>query len=125
MGEMIANILLILGGFMALSGALGVLRLPDFYSRLHPAGTADTLAQLLLIAGLVLHLWIDPNGSYLAMGKLLAISMLLFVTTPTATHAISRAAYISGLRPWTGDSTTDDDSQLPESESPLPDEGGS
>lgn len=107
MADTIADILLILGGFMALSGALGVLRLPDFYSRLHPAGTADTLAQLLIVSGLILNLWLDENGSLLEMGKLLIISLLLFVTTPAATHAISRAAYISGLKPYSSETATD------------------
>lgn len=103
--EMISAGLLLLGGFVAFSAALGVLRMPDFYSRLHPAGTADTLAQLLVISGLVLKN-LDGTGDKLqVVGKLIAISVLLMVTTPTATHAISRAAHLNGLLPWTGKST--------------------
>jgi multicomponent Na+:H+ antiporter subunit G len=98
--EILGNILLLLGAFVAFSGALGVLRMPDFYSRLHPAGTTDTLAQLLLIAGLVLGNFDTDTTSLLVTGKLIVISLLLLVTTPAATHAISRAAYLSGLQPW-------------------------
>ena len=109
--EMISDGLLLLGGFVAFSGALGVLRMPDFYSRLHPAGTADTLAQLLVIGGLVLRHLDSTGDSLLVVGKLIAISVLLMVTTPTATHAISRAAHLSGLAPWTRRSTDLEESE--------------
>jgi multicomponent Na+:H+ antiporter subunit G len=96
--ESITWVLLSLGGFVALTGAVGVLRFPDFYSRLHPAGTADSLAQLLIMIGLV------PQVADLqTAAKLVMISILLFITTPTATHAISQAAYLDGLEPWLGD----------------------
>ena len=104
--ETISDGLLLLGGFVAFSGALGVLRMPDFYSRLHPAGTADTMAQLLVLSGLVLRNLETTEESLVVVGKLIAISVLLMVTTPTATHAISRAAHLSGLAPWTGRSAT-------------------
>ncbi len=96
MGDVISWILLSLGGFVSLSGALGVLRFPDFYSRLHPAGASDTLAQLLIMLGLIPQL----SGNWVDAAKLLFISLLLFVTTPTSTHAISQAARLDGLTPW-------------------------
>ena len=85
-----------IGCFFALTGAVGLLRMPDFYSRLHPAGKSDTLAQFLIILGLVFQAT-DP----MVMVKLGILSTLLFVTTPTATHAISRSAEGDGLEPWT------------------------
>ena len=96
MSEIISWILLPLGGFIALTAAIGVLRFPDFYSRLHPAGTGDTLAQFLIMFGCLpmVTAWEDA-------AKLVMITLLLFVTTPTSTHAISQAAHLEGLLPWT------------------------
>ena len=96
MGEIATWVLLSLGGFVALTGAIGVLRFPDFYSRLHPAGTSDTLAQFLIMVGLIPQV---PDVQSAA--KLVLISILLFITAPTATHAISQAAHLEGLLPWT------------------------
>ena len=101
MGEIATWVLLALGSFVAVTGAIGVLRFPDFYARLHPAGTADTLAQFLIMVGLLPQAE-DP----LQVAKLVLISLLLFVTTPTATHAISRAAHLDGLEPWTGEESS-------------------
>ena len=113
MMEHIAHALMILGGFFAFSGSLGILRMPDFYSRLHPAGTADTLGQMLVFAGLALKvIAVSLAGEApvdgLSIGKLIAISLLLFVTTPASTHAIARAAQLGGLKPWTGDPERED-----------------
>lgn len=93
----LSGILLGAGCFFALTGSVGTLRMPDFYTRLHPAGKTDTLAQALIILGLVLQCD-DP----ILIGKLLLLSGLLFVTAPTATHAVAKAAYIDGLRPFLG-----------------------
>ena len=111
--EHIAHALMILGGFFAFSGSLGILRMPDFYSRLHPAGTADTLGQLLVFTGLALKIITvsladEMPVDGLSIGKLVAISLLLFVTTPASTHAISRAAHLRGLKPWTGEDKRED-----------------
>ena len=113
MMEYVANALMILGGFFAFSGSLGILRMPDFYSRLHPAGTADTLGQLLIFTGLALKILFDAAAEEgpidgLSIGKLIAISLLLFVTTPASTHAISRAAHLRGLKPGTGEDKRED-----------------
>jgi multicomponent Na+:H+ antiporter subunit G len=86
-----------IGCFFALTGAVGLLRMPDFYSRLHPAGKSDTLAQFMIILGLIFQSTDNP----MLMAKLAILTALLFVTAPTATHAISRAAELDGLEPWT------------------------
>ena len=91
---MIAAALLALGAFFLVTGGVGVLRMPDFYSRLHPAAKGDTLGQLLVIAGLVLH-----HGAGQASLKLVLVSIFLMVTSPTATHAVARAAHLDGLEP--------------------------
>ena len=99
--DIVAAVFLGIGCFFALTGAVGILRMPDFYSRLHPAGKNDTLAQALILVGLCLLVW----GRYdvMVIVKLLLIVATLFLTAPVATHAITRAAHLSGLEPWKED----------------------
>ncbi len=93
----VSAVFLIAGTFFAFTGAVGMLRMPDFFSRVHPAGKTDTLAQTLFMVGLLLQ----ASGSVTGIEaiKLVMITALLFLTTPTATHAITQAAYKGGLRP--------------------------
>ena len=102
--DIITIALLGIGSFFALTGAVGLLRMPDFYSRLHPAGKSDSMSQLCFLMGLLVQVlahsetyqWVDA-------GKLLFISLFLFLTTPVSTHAITQAAHVAGLKPWTRD----------------------
>ncbi len=87
-------VFLAVGSFFALTGAVGILRLPDFYSRIHPAGKSDTLAQLMILMGLVFQVFrSDSYGTFIGV-KLILIVLLLFITSPTAVHAIARAAHL-------------------------------
>lgn len=88
----VGNILILLGAFFALTGTFGILRMPDFFSRLHPAGVTDSLGVPLVLAGLMLH-----AGFTLASGKLLLIMLFLLLTSPTACHALAKAAFLSGM----------------------------
>jgi multicomponent Na+:H+ antiporter subunit G len=104
--EVIGTIFLAAGCLFSLSGSLGVLRMPDFYSRLHPAGKTDALAQLLILFGLALfsgqnlleYFLADGDNKMAMVGeanlmlKLALIGALILVTAPTATHAIAKAA---------------------------------
>ncbi len=93
-----ASVIVILSGlFFVLAGALGVLRLPDFFSRLHSAGVTDTLGAELVIMGLM----IQSGFSQLTL-KLFLVALLLLITGPTATHAVANAAYNAGLKPLLG-----------------------
>ncbi len=92
---LLANILLILGLLFILAGVLGVLRLPDFYTRLHAMGKCDTLGVTLVLLALAIH-----TGASLVTVKLLLISVFIGLANPTATHALGRAAMRSGLPPW-------------------------
>lgn len=83
------------GVFFLAVGSLGIVRLPDFYTRMHAQGKADTLGGMLLVAGLALHC-----GLQLSTLKLLLLLVFIAVANPTATHALSRAAYRSGLPIW-------------------------
>ncbi len=92
---------LVPGTMLALVGAIGVLRMPDFYTRLHPAGKSDTLAQLLILTGLAFQVFDGSTTTpVLTLCRLILISAILFVTAPTATHAITKAAHLDGLKPW-------------------------
>lgn len=91
------------GAFFALTAGIGVLRMPDFYSRAHPAGKSDTLAQTLMMIGLFFQaLQSEDLGVWSAI-KLVLICIFLFITAPTAVHAITRAAHVDGLQVWTKD----------------------
>jgi multicomponent Na+:H+ antiporter subunit G len=94
--EIITTILLALGCVVSLTGAYGLLRMPDFYSRLHTAGKTDSLGQVLIFLGLVL---VTPD--LLTQLKLVLVAAILMIAAPTATHAITKAAHLHHLRPWT------------------------
>ena len=90
----LSALLLGLGGLLVLTGSLGLLRLPDFYTRLHAAGITDTLGvELMLIAMMI------QAGFSLVTVKLILISVFIFFSSPTATHALANAARTMGLRP--------------------------
>ncbi|MFH2202368.1 MAG: monovalent cation/H(+) antiporter subunit G [Elusimicrobiota bacterium] len=93
----IAAVVLIAAGFVFVCfGILGVLRLPDFYTRLHAQGKCDTLGVALMLGGLALY-----EGATLTSLKILAILFFIALANPTATHALGRAAHLAGLKPWT------------------------
>ncbi len=87
---------LIGGSFFILTGALGMLRMPDFFTRLHPAGMVDTAGCGLVIVGLMIEAGFEQTSL-----KLMLILVFLFFTAPTANHALSHAALTDGLKPWT------------------------
>lgn len=94
----IASVISISAGlFFVLAGTLGVLRLPDFYTRLHAAGMTDTLGAEMILLGLI----IQAGFSQMTL-KLLIVGFFLFITSPTATHAVAHAAYKAGLKPKLG-----------------------
>ncbi len=85
---------LLLGCFLGVSGAFGVFRFKDFYSRAHAASVTDTLCVFFIVAGLVLQ-----SGFNLVTVKLIFIVVLLWLTSPVASHALIRSAYQTGLKP--------------------------
>jgi len=86
------------------AGAVGILRFPDFYSRLHPAGKLDTAGLLFSMTGLALHVaqGMTLESSLTAIKIVMAV-VFVFLTSPTATHAIIDAGFSAGLKPWTRD----------------------
>ena len=85
---------LVAGGFFCVVGTIGLVRMPDFYTRMHGASVTDTLGAGLVLAGLVLQ-----AGLTLVAAKLLVIALLLFFTSPAASHALARAAFVRGVEP--------------------------
>ncbi len=85
------------GLFFVFVGAIGILRLPDFYTRIHAAGVTDTLGAELILIGLMI-----TSGLSIDTLKLALIALFLFLTSPTATHAVANAAFTSGLEPQLG-----------------------
>jgi len=98
----VAATIFILGGlFFFTVGGVGVLRLPDFYTRLHAAGKCDSLAAVLVIIGVALYnLQIYSFDNLLVSIKIVLIAVFVFIASPTATHAITKAALVAGVEPW-------------------------
>jgi multicomponent Na+:H+ antiporter subunit G len=86
------------GGVFCIVGAVGMLRMPDFYTRMHAASVVDTLGAGFILFGLLLQ-----AGFTLVAVKLLMIGALLLFTSPTAGHALARAAFERGLEPLLAD----------------------
>ena len=85
-----------------LGGSIGIIRMPDFYSRLHPAGKLDTLGLMAMVMGLVFfNLHHLSLAAILVSAKMLLIVFFVFMSSPTATHSIVDAGMRAGLRPWT------------------------
>lgn len=95
MREIISAILVFTGCFFIIAASIGIVRFPDFYSRLHPAGKTDTLGLTLILAGLIVY-----EGITLVSVKLVFIIIFIFIANPTATHTLAKAAFLSGLKPW-------------------------
>jgi multicomponent Na+:H+ antiporter subunit G len=101
---LLVGLLMVGGLFFFFSGAVGMIRFPDFYSRLHPAGMIDSLGVLLTMAGLALFALFDGGismASILNFTKIVLIVVFIYITSPTATHAIIDAGIRAGLQPWT------------------------
>jgi len=90
------------GGFFCVVGAVGLLRMPDFYTRMHAASVIETLGAGLILLGLILQ-----AGFTLVAAKLSMVGMLIFFASPTATHALARAAMTRGLKPKLSDQETE------------------
>jgi len=104
--EWLAYALLAAGSFFVVVGAIGVLRMPDLYTRMHASSVTEMLGSMLIIIGLMLL-----TGWTLSTFKLFAIMMFLFFTAPVASYAMANAALLSGVKPQLAD-------ELPEEKRP-------
>jgi len=106
--KILGLICIAIGLFFFVGGAIGLVRFPDFYSRMHAAGKGDTLSTMFLIGGFAIY---HVNDVIVAMGhddwhkpilvilKLAGISMFIMLSSPTSTHALMEAGYEDGIDP--------------------------
>jgi len=100
--DIVVIMLTVTGLLFFFATTVGILRFPDFYSRMHAAGKGDTLSSLLILLALALYNFHDVNlANLLVAVKILLIVVFIFMASPTATHAITDAGFESGLKPWT------------------------
>ena len=86
--------MIVAGSCFVIIGAVGILRFPDFWSRLHAASVTESGGMILLLIGMALQ-----TGWTLIAFKLGVIGIFMLITGPTSTHAVANAALVSGLRP--------------------------
>lgn len=92
--ELLSALCLLAGSLLCLTGGIGLLRLPDFFARVHASGLTETLAAPLLLIGLALQMdW------SLDLLKVMLIVLFTLVTNPTASHSMAKAALHGGRRP--------------------------
>ena len=93
---------LVWGAFFVFIGGVGVLRFPDLFTRLHATSVTETLGAGLLLLGMLMQ---APD--WLVAIKVVLLAGFLFVTSPTAAHALAKAALHGGVRPKGEDRTGD------------------
>ena len=82
-----SGLFLLIGSFLCLTGGIGILRFPDFYTRMHAVGVTETLATAMILIGLILY-----SPDFLVDVKLLIILLMTLFLSPTASHALANAA---------------------------------
>ncbi len=92
--EFASALCLLTGSFFCLSGGIGIIRFPDFYTRMHAVGVTDTLGAGMILVGLML---LRPES--LVLIKLIMILLMTLFISPTASHALAKAALRSGCTP--------------------------
>ena len=92
--DIISWFCLVAGSFFCLSGGVGLLRFPDFYTRIHAASLTDTLGAGLILIGLMFQ-----AGGGIVLAKLIMILTLSLLAGTTASHAMAKAALKSGMHP--------------------------
>ena len=102
--DILSWFLILVGSISVITGAVGVLRLPDVYTRMHAASITDTLGAGTIIAGLILQ-----AGLTLVAAKLFLILVFIFFTSPASSFALAHAALSSGVKPILDSDLTDGD----------------
>ncbi len=114
----LVGVLLGFGSLFLVTGAVGLLRFPDVYTRLHAAGVGDTLGAGLILAGLLViptfgdhgwvvelaagHGWHGAEHGVVTSFKLVSILFFMWVSGTTACHALAKSAHLAGVVPWRG-----------------------
>ncbi|SMO37708.1 monovalent cation/H(+) antiporter subunit G [Gracilimonas mengyeensis] len=100
--SILSIICIVAGIFFLLIGSIGIIRLPDFYSRTHATSKSDTLGMMLVILGLMIF-----EGLTINTGKLFLILLFILLANPIGAHALARAALNAGLKPLFPDNKKD------------------
>jgi len=95
-------VLILAGSFFIVAGGLGLMRMPDVFTRMHAASVIETLGAGLLFIGFMLQ-----AGFTLISAKLLFLLALIFFTGPVVTHALAQAALQAGIRPYLAEDRSD------------------
>jgi len=90
--DIVSWVCLAAGGFFCIVGGIGLVRMPSVFTRMHAGSVIETLGAGLILAGLMLQ-----AGLTLVTAKLVMIGLLIFFTSPTATHALAKAAQVRGI----------------------------
>ena len=103
--DLVSILLIVAGLVFFLGAAVGLVRFPDFYTRMHAAGKGDTLSSLLVVLGFALHelRHFDGSADVIVFLKLMAICAFIMLTSPTSTHALMDAGYEDGIDPVIGE----------------------
>ena len=99
--DVLSWMLILAGGFFCIVGAVGMLRMPDFYTRVHAASVTDVVGSFALLLGLALQ-----AGLSLVTVKLAFIALLILFTSPAATHALVKAARARGVESLGGEASS-------------------
>ncbi len=90
------------GSFFLLVGGIGILRFPDLFTRFHATSVSDTMGAGLILTGLMIETLVQQHG-FTPLVKLLMIAVFLMITSPSATHALAKAAIHGGVKPRLAD----------------------
>ena len=93
--DILSAMFLFAGAFFMITGAIGLLKFPDFYTRMHATGKCDTLGQILIIVGCMIY----EGFSFITI-KLLLVAAFYLLVAPASTHALMKAGYVSGVPVW-------------------------
>ncbi len=85
---------LLVGSFLCISGGIGLLRFPDFYTRMHAVGVTDTLGAGMILVGLMIL-----STDLLVFAKLVMVLLFTLLIGPTTSHVLAKAAFHNGLLP--------------------------
>ena len=98
--EFAAYFFIVMGLIFFLGTSIGLLRFPDFYTRMHAAGKGDTLSTVLILLGCVFAVFFQGHLTLILSLKILLIIIFVFIGSPTATHAMMDSGERAGAKPW-------------------------
>ena len=99
--DILSWILILIGGAFGIIGGIGIVRMPTFFTRIHAAGMAETICAPPILMAMMIQ-----EGWTLVTAKLTMILLFLFLTSPTASHALAKAALHGGVSPHFGEEDT-------------------